>query len=325
MSLKVIELFSGIGAPAMALRNNNINYQSIGVSEIDKFAIEAYNLIHGETKNFGDITKIEELPYCDFLHASTPCQSFSNAGKREGIKGESGLIYEFYRLMENYCERDLKPKFISYENVPELKTNFEDVYNELIENIEKWGYNVYSSILNAVNYNNPTKRSRLFIIGIRKDIDDNSFKMPTEQNFTKLTISSFLQESREETFRDGYIFHKAKGERKNPGQYIGYLEFGVNRPNQSNKVYDKNDICPTITANGSLFYIEIEERGTRRYRALYEQELWQIMGFSIEDYLKVKGHFSRNRIIHFIGNSIALGPLEAIYKNLKPLIEKGCY
>ena len=160
-------------------------------------------------------------------------------------------------------------------------------------------------------------------IGIRKDIDDGSFEMPSSKNITNLTISSFLEKDDPETFRSGYTYHPAKGKRVNRGQYMGWLEFGAKRPCQSNKVYDKNDICPTITANGSLFYIEIDKEKSI-YRPIYDKEFWIIMGFSENDYKKIEGKFSRNRMIHMIGNSIALGPLEAIYKNLKPLIEKEC-
>ena len=59
--MKVIELFSGIGAPRMVLNNLGIKHEVIGVSEIDKNAINMYNTIHGETNNFGDITKQKVL------------------------------------------------------------------------------------------------------------------------------------------------------------------------------------------------------------------------------------------------------------------------
>ena len=71
--VKVIELFAGVGSQAMALRNIKANYEILGISEIDKFAIKSYNAIHGETYNFGDITKIKQLPECDLLTYSFPC------------------------------------------------------------------------------------------------------------------------------------------------------------------------------------------------------------------------------------------------------------
>lgn len=57
----------------MALRNIGLDYEVIGISEIDKFAIKSYEAIHGKVHNFGDISKIEKLPYCDLLTYSFPC------------------------------------------------------------------------------------------------------------------------------------------------------------------------------------------------------------------------------------------------------------
>ena len=64
--MKVIELFSGLGATSMALKKIGIPYQVIGISEIDTNVTEMYTKIHGKVKNFGDITKIKELPDCNF-------------------------------------------------------------------------------------------------------------------------------------------------------------------------------------------------------------------------------------------------------------------
>ena len=97
--LRVFEAFAGVGAQRMALRNLGISHEVVGMSEIDKFAIQSYEAIHGETKNFGDITQINphHLPDFDLFTYSFPCQDLSTAGKQQGmIKGKtrSGLLYE---------------------------------------------------------------------------------------------------------------------------------------------------------------------------------------------------------------------------------------
>lgn len=56
MSIKVLEAFAGIGAQRKALTNIGLDYESVGIIEIDKPAENSYNLLHGQTKNFGDIT-----------------------------------------------------------------------------------------------------------------------------------------------------------------------------------------------------------------------------------------------------------------------------
>lgn len=73
--LKVFEAFAGVGSQNMALRNLGVDYEVVGVSEIDKFAHQSYEAIHGETKNFGDISKLqpEDLPDFDLFTYSFPC------------------------------------------------------------------------------------------------------------------------------------------------------------------------------------------------------------------------------------------------------------
>lgn len=83
--MRVLELFAGYGSQALALENLGIDFTS-DISEIDKYAIQAYNQLHGETHNWGDITKIDEtkLPYYDLITYSSPCQDFSVAGLQRG-------------------------------------------------------------------------------------------------------------------------------------------------------------------------------------------------------------------------------------------------
>ena len=71
--LTVNELFSGIGTQAFALEYLGIPHKVIGMAEIEKNAIEAYNILHGETRNYGDISKIEKLDYADLWTYSFPC------------------------------------------------------------------------------------------------------------------------------------------------------------------------------------------------------------------------------------------------------------
>lgn len=73
--LKVFEAFAGVGSQHMALRNLGVDYEVVGVSEIDKFAHQSYEAIHGKTKNFGDISKLqpEDLPDFDLFTYSFPC------------------------------------------------------------------------------------------------------------------------------------------------------------------------------------------------------------------------------------------------------------
>ena len=71
--LRVVELFSGIGSQAMALRNIGIPYKVVGTSEVDRRAMDSYEAIHGPVNQLGDITKLGSLPECDLVTYSFPC------------------------------------------------------------------------------------------------------------------------------------------------------------------------------------------------------------------------------------------------------------
>lgn len=149
--IKVIELFSGIGAFRKALERLNIEHEVIGISEIDKFAIQSYNAIYGDTYNFGDISKIDKLPYCDLLTYGFPCQDISVAGLQKGIeKGtRSGLLYEVQRLLKEYKNNNELPKYLIMENVKNLVgKKFKTKFDEWLDYLESLGYTNYWKVLN---------------------------------------------------------------------------------------------------------------------------------------------------------------------------------
>lgn len=165
--MRILELFSGYGSQALALENLGIDFTS-DISEIDKYAIQAYNQIHGETHNWGDITKIDEskLPYYDLITYSSPCQDFSTAGlQRGGDKGtgtRSSLLWECERII-----RAVKPKYLLMENVKNLvgkkhKHNF----IKWLTVLEDLGYQNFWQVLNAKDYGVPQNRERVFVVSI---------------------------------------------------------------------------------------------------------------------------------------------------------------
>lgn len=86
--LRVFTAFSGYDSQCMALDQIGINYDLVGWSEIDKFAIKAHNRFFPQYKdrNLGDISKIEwdNVPDFDLFTYSSPCQDFSRAGLMRG-------------------------------------------------------------------------------------------------------------------------------------------------------------------------------------------------------------------------------------------------
>lgn len=173
--LTVNELFSGIGAFRKALERLGIEHEIVGISEIDKYAIQSYEAIYGKTRNYGDISKVEALDYADLWTYGFPCQDLSQAGHQKGIiKGvtRSGLLYEVQRLLATAIGRSEAPKYLIMENVKPLvgnkfKPDFDGWLSWLYDN----GYMTYWQILNAKDYGIPQNRERVFAISIKKDFD----------------------------------------------------------------------------------------------------------------------------------------------------------
>lgn len=169
--LKAIELFAGIGAFRQALKNQNIDHEIIAFSEIDKYAIEAYRVIHNdyETPNLGDIKDITHLPSCDLLTYGFPCQDLSIAGYGKGIKAgtRSGLLLEVERLIDVASQRGNLPKYLILENVKALvqKKHRKD-FDTWLEKLKSLGYSNYWQVLNAKDYGIPQNRERVFVISI---------------------------------------------------------------------------------------------------------------------------------------------------------------
>lgn len=197
--IKLLSLFSGIGAPEKALKNLGIDYDLVAYSEIDKYASKAYSLIHNipETKNLGDITKIDtdNLPNdIDLITYGYPCQDISVAGKQRGFTDEngertrSGLFFEALRIIQR-----TQPKIAIAENVKGLTgKKFAAEFKTVLDSLADAGYVNYWKVLNAKDYGIPQNRERVFIVSIRKDLDIGEFIFPEKQKLN-LRLKDILE------------------------------------------------------------------------------------------------------------------------------------
>lgn len=204
--MKILSLFSGIGAFEKALDYLNINYELVNYCEIDKYASKAYSLIHNvsENMNLGDITKVDtsKLPKdIDLITYGFPCQDISLAGKQQGMfnndgsKTRSGLFFEALRIIE-----DTKPKIAIAENVKNLVSKkFNAQFQTVLQSLEEAGYNNYWKVLNAKDFGIPQNRERVFIVSIREDIDPGSFEFPKPFEL-KLRLKDMLEDEVDEKY-----------------------------------------------------------------------------------------------------------------------------
>ena len=114
-TIKYFSMFSGIGGFEHGIEkaNTQTQFECVGYSEIDKYAVSIYEKHYPNHINYGDATRIntEDLPSFEFLVGGFPCQAFSIAGKRRGFDEARGtLFFEIARVL-----RDKKPTYFLLE------------------------------------------------------------------------------------------------------------------------------------------------------------------------------------------------------------------
>lgn len=254
-AIRVLSLFSGIGAFEKALTNLNIDYELVGYSEIDKYASKAYSLIHSESesKNLGDITKIDinALPKnIDLITYGFPCQDISVAGNKQGFfnsKGEktrSGLFFNALNIIQA-----VKPRIAIAENVKNLTgKRFKNEFEIVLNSLDQAGYNNYYKVLNAKDYGIPQNRERVFIVSIRKDIDNGKFEFPKPIELTK-RLKDLLEDNVSEKYYlknlKMFINHSFESNSTNKLLQIGTLD--IKGQDNIKRVYSKEGISPTLT------------------------------------------------------------------------------
>lgn len=128
----------------------------------------------------------------DILVGGSPCQSFSTYGKKQGLEDARGtLFYDYARII-----KESNPKIFIYENVAAIKSNDQGhTWETMLSVWESLGYKIYPEILNAVDYDHPQLRRRVFIVGIREDVCTTPYKFPEKKTRTKKS-TDFLEKGR---------------------------------------------------------------------------------------------------------------------------------
>lgn len=187
MKIRVFTAFSGYDSQCLALDRlhrdfPDFEYELVGWSEIDKYAVQAHNAIYPQwaDRNYGDISKIDwnDVPDFDLFTYSSPCQDFSNAGLQKG--GEEGSGTRSSLLWE--CRRAIiakKPKYLLLENVAALVSQkFLPLFNKWQAELERYGYSNFAQVMNAKDYGVPQNRERIFLVSIREDDARYHFPKP---------------------------------------------------------------------------------------------------------------------------------------------------
>lgn len=181
-----IETFAGAGGLSLGLKYANL--ESKFAIEIDKYASETLKINSKNTqiinKDINEILNEGLEKYnidnsLDVLSGGYPCQSFSFAGKRNGLADTRGTLFRAYAIALGI----IKPKVFIAENVKGLVTHDKGkTLYTMIKIFQKEGYQIFWNVFNSWDYDVAQKRQRIFIVGIRDDLVEKQrkpFKFPS--------------------------------------------------------------------------------------------------------------------------------------------------
>lgn len=274
--IKVLSLFSGIGAFERACCRIGLDWELVNYCEIDRWASLSYSMVNqcSESLNLRDVRTVTAETVrdrqVDLITYGFPCQDISIAGKQQGFVNDSGestrsgLFFEALRII-----KELRPRYAIAENVKALtSTKFKTEFATVLSSLEEAGYNNYWRVLNAKDYGIPQNRERVFIVSIRRDVDEGDFQFPDKEPLM-LRLRDMLEpaESVEEKY---YLSTEREGVRRLIAELearyslptaakigeapvlcqIGNIAKDPNREHIQDRIYDPSGLAPTLNTVG---------------------------------------------------------------------------
>ena len=274
--IKILSLFSGIGAFERACCRIGLDWELVNYCEIDRWASLSYSMVNqcSESLNLRDVRTVTAETvrdqHVDLITYGFPCQDISIAGKQQGFVNDcgestrSGLFFEALRII-----KELRPRYAIAENVNALtSTKFKTEFATVLSSLEEAGYNNYWSVLNAKDYGIPQNRERVFIVSIRSDVDEGDFQFPDKEPLV-LRLRDMLEpaESVDEKY---YLSTEREGVRRLIAELesrynipaavkiggapvlcqIGNIAKDPNREHIQDRIYDPSGLAPTLNTVG---------------------------------------------------------------------------
>ena len=351
--IRVIELFSGIGAQRMALTLEKIPHKVVAISEIDPHALASYEAIWGDCPNLGDITNIDRLPPADLVTYSFPCQDLSIAGKRKGMGPgtRSGLVWEVIRLLKAYEESE-RPEWLLMENVPLVVSS--PLWPDLLKNLQDLGYFNSWDTLDSSDYGSPQKRIRTFMVsrlhvppydfpekkeGPRKCIRDIMEPNCPKEYIRRIPFNDVVWRKDHISGSTPIAADSTRGFYSRKSLYSpdllaptvtayhgGNFRIKViadwDNPHtieQMRRLYSLDGLCPVIMSNGdstNRVKVVVDADNCLICRDLSPLECWRLMGFPDWAYNKASTVSSRAQLYTQVGNSIVVEVLRAIFSSI---------
>lgn len=329
MTIKTFEAFAGYGSQLMALRRLEKDFPDfhvvpIGISEIDENPIKAYQAVHGDVPNYGDISKIDwnSVPDFDLFTYSFPCQDISSAGYQNGFAEGSGtrssLLWE--------CEKAIKakrPKYLVMENVKQLyNKNNMPLFMKWLKILESYGYVSHCKILNSKHYGIAQNRERAFCVSILNEQPNSDFYHFPEPFALTTCIKDYLDNPIDpDTFyNDKYLanlhwYDNVTKTKNSDIIKVGNM-FASNHSAGTIHSIEGTSSCVMLNHGTGIMVAIDQPDGTRKVKKLSASEMFRLMGVNDEDIAKMTQACGKTATWKLAGNSIVVDVLYHIFKSI---------
>lgn len=316
--IQILELFGGVGAPRIALRNLGIPVKSIDYVEIDEKCVASYNAMFAGEHDYKTQTVVGWNLRPHILVHGSPCQDFSIAGHQgkatkedgrvnrgrgadDGSGTRSSLMWETIRIIKHLGK--WKPKIVVWENVKNvLSQHMVHNFQKYLDCMEQMGYTNSYATLDARDFGLPQARQRVFTVSVLRG---SAFDFSAMELRPMRDISWFL----ETNVDDCYTV-------KQPTVYNAIGKGG----GEIRRATIIDHYCNTITTRPDRTPTQVIDLGNGKYRYLTELECWRLQGYSDAEFYAaastcpVKPGKMNRTLYHQAGNSIPVPIFESMFE-----------
>lgn len=298
--LTAASLFSGAGGLDLGFVRSGFNI--LWANDNDQDSVETYKINFGNHIELADIESVDisAIPDVDVVIGGFPCQGFSIANTKRKVDDSRNVLYKSFVniiLLK-------RPRYFLAENVKGiLNLGGGTVFKHILSEFSEAGYSCRTTLVNAADYGVPQRRERVFILGIREDLDIFEFNfspLPTHEN-KHISIGEALRGLPDPDKENDLKNHVYSDFKLKFNGYIGHRRIDPNAPS------------PTITARGDNKGGAVIIHHPSNHRRITCREAALIQGFPLN--FEFSG--SMTSVYRQIGNAVPVQLAEAIARTIK--------